>query len=75
MTPQPAAASGTPPKDDLVASTLAYVRTEDGVVEVQRGGTLPVGAVPEFAARLRDKGVFVTPAELARLDKNEAQAG
>lgn len=56
------------PEEGLVASTLAYVRTDDGVVEVTRGGTLPAGAIPEYAARLRDKGVFVTAAELAELD-------
>lgn len=65
-----------PPQDqateeDLVASTLAYVRTSDGVVQVDRGGAMPAGAVPEFAGQLRSKGVFVTAAELAELDAAE----
>ena len=47
-----------------MASTLAYVHTiEDGVVQVDPGGPLPAGALPDFAAHLREKGVFVTQAE------------
>jgi hypothetical protein len=36
---------------------------------------MPAGAVPEFATRLRDKGVFVTKAELEKLDKAEESKG
>lgn len=65
---EPSSDSTETPEEDLVASTLAYVRTSEGVVQVDRGGAMPAGAVPEFAAQLRSKGVFVTAAELAELD-------
>lgn len=57
-----------------MASTLAYVRTEDGVVQVDRGGEVPAQADAEHVAVLAERKVLVTAAELKRLDRADADA-
>lgn len=44
-----------------IAKVLTYVRTEDGVVELQPGDTAPDNALTEDLERLTDAGALVAP--------------
>jgi hypothetical protein len=47
----------------MIATTLAFVRTETGTVKLQEGDTVPDTALPEDVERLTAAGVLVEAVE------------